>query len=187
MTPESNKAESAGRSLSNPDESGPTASHASADTEGMAELRGNGEAKWTRRPLSDVERRHLNSLGLEIMRLRRLAGLSRAELAEAANLSPTSIAFIERGSRRTTAIRLERMAAVLSPAAPTDDAARRLALRLVEMAGPALAETSPKAERAERRKERRQRRERQIREEAAVMAERLWRERKARADEWRNF
>lgn len=181
-----NKAQPPALSLPHYADSAVPGSQALGHGDTSAESRVIGEAGWTRRPITDHERIYLEALGREVMRLRRQAGLSRAELADAAGFGESSVARIERGTRRTTAVRLERMAAVLAPPFP-GESVNRIAARLVEMAGPALAPpASAKALRAERHKERRQRRQRQIREEAAVLAERLYDERVRRAEAWRN-
>lgn len=98
-----------------------------------------------RRPMTQAEVPHLEALGRRLCELREAAGLSQARLADSAELSPTHIASLERGTRRTRASTLERLGGVLG--ADVEE--------LIGLAGPALAPESPHRDRIERRRRRR--------------------------------
>lgn len=129
-----------------------------------------------RRPIGPAEVPHLEALGRRLSELRRAAGLSRAALARAAELSSPTVGRLEAGTRRTRASTLARLAGAL--AGP--DEAPALVAELAALAGPALAPESDFAERVDRRRARRARRAereaeaeeaRQERADAALAAE----------------
>lgn len=112
-------------------------------------------AAATRRPLQTWELPLLAGLGQRLAEYRCAAGLSIAELADGAEMSPGHLRRLERGERRTRASTLARLARALDP-----DRADELAVALVALAGAALAAESPYADRIARRRARRHRRRR---------------------------
>ena len=101
-------------------------------------------------PLTAREARHAVALGALIRSRRLAAGLTVAQAADAAELSPRHWRRLEAGERRTRSSTLDRIAQALD-ADPVE---------LAATAGPALADESPYADRIAKRRARRTRRRR---------------------------
>jgi transcriptional regulator with XRE-family HTH domain len=105
-----------------------------------------------RRPIADTEVPFLEALGRRLVELRRAAGFTRWDLAQRSKVSESTVARIERGTRRTRRSTLERIAGALGMPERCGEFAA--------LAGPALAPESVYADRVTRRRERRWRRAR---------------------------
>jgi transcriptional regulator with XRE-family HTH domain len=110
-------------------------------------LAASRRASGSRRPIRPDEITHSEALGRRLRDARCARGLTQAKLAEANELSESTIQRIEAGSRRTRHSTLERITLALGDPALADELAR--------LAGAALAPESPYAERIARRRERR--------------------------------
>jgi transcriptional regulator with XRE-family HTH domain len=127
-----------------------------------------------RRPIVDeVEVSHLDALGAALRAIRRAAGVSQHDLAARAEVNRVTLWRYEVGVRRPRASTLVRIATALAGAAPWVDA-QEVTDTLVGLAGPALAEESPFADRVERRRDRRTERRERDAERARRRMERLW-------------
>ena len=101
----------------------------------------------SRHPIEAHEIPYLETLGERLASLRRDQCLTQVALAQMAELSTSSIARIEAGTRRTRRSTLDRIATALGHPELADE--------LERVAGPAIAPESPYAERITRRRERR--------------------------------
>ena len=129
-------------------------------------------------PMSDAEREAARRVGSTIRQLRYAAGLTAVEAADKAQLSQSQFTRIEDGSRRFRRSTGNRIVAALAPDDATLGEQRQLLERLVQLAGPALADEPRDPERVERERVRSVWRRRQsLRDEALALVRRAFEER----------
>ncbi len=117
----------------------------------------------TWRPILPAEIPYLEALGAGLKSLRKKAGLTQAQLAEAALMSACSVKRIEAGTRRTRTSTLTRIVNALN--AESKGVADLAAL--VATAGPALGREAVNTMAHERKHERRRRRQANRRKQEA--------------------
>ena len=108
-----------------------------------------------RRPIVEWEVPWLAKLGACVRDCRKQAGLSQAVLAARAGLAERSLRRIEHGHRRTRTSTLQRLVAALVGGPAWNGMADEVMARLLEAAGPALADESEYRSRIEARRRRR--------------------------------
>lgn len=106
-------------------------------------------------PIRPEETFWLEQLGDYLRTCREDAGLTRSELAAAAQLSPGHLGQLEWGVRRTRRSTLTRIALALQGSDVDPDALESWVDLLCDLAGPALAAESTYKERVDQRRERR--------------------------------
>lgn len=113
------------------------------------------EPRGCRRPITEAELPHLRAFGEGLRQERWRVGLSQAALGHMAEVGERHVRDLEYGRRRTRLSTLSRLASALVRADQTPErSTEELAVRLVSLAGPALASESPHGERVDRRRSR---------------------------------
>jgi transcriptional regulator with XRE-family HTH domain len=111
----------------------------------------------SRRKIEAWEAPHLEALGAEVRRLRKLTTLTVAEFAWEIEVCVQHLWRLERGVRRTRRSTLARIAEAVDAEVPELGGTKVILTRLLELTGPALAPESEYAARMDRRRARRRR------------------------------